>query len=91
MDTARARLLTEEQEAGRKIAIRRMLVTVTIGAALLWTGLLLWGVHKGARLPHLSVPVGLMLVAGYAVPLYGLYQFNRTLSALGIRPTRRRG
>lgn len=90
MDTTRPQVLTEAQEAGRKIAIRRMLVIQAAGAVLLVAGFLLWGVRKGAPMPHLSVPVGLMLVAGYGLPLYGVYQFKQTLGALGIRPVRRR-
>ncbi len=52
---------------------------------LLIAGFLLWGVRRGAPLPHLSLAAGLMLVVGYLLPLYGVYQFRQTLRALGIR------
>jgi hypothetical protein len=90
MDGAGQQVLTAEQEAGRKIAVRRMIVTQVIGGGLLIAGLLLWGVRKGAPMPHLSLPVGLMLVVGYALPLYGLFQFTQTLRALGIRTKKTR-
>jgi hypothetical protein len=89
MDTTRPQVLTEAQQAGRMTAIFRMLLIQVVGIVLLVWGLLLWGIHKGAPAPPLSVPVGLMLLAGYALPAYGVYQFTKTLRALGIRSRRR--
>jgi hypothetical protein len=77
--------LTEAQEAGRKIAIRRVLITQAVSTALIVAGLLLWGIKKGAPMPHLSLPVGVMLVGGYGLSMFGVYHFWRTLRALGIR------
>jgi hypothetical protein len=77
--------LTEAQEAGRKIAIRRILITQAVSTTLIVAGFLLWGIKKGAPMPHLSLPAGLMLVGGYGLSIFGVYDFTQTLRALGIR------
>jgi hypothetical protein len=90
MSSVGPQVLTAEQEAGRAIATRRMVLSQATGIALVVAAIVVWAVGRGARLAHPGLLAGLLLAVGYALQFYGYRQYRQTLRGLGIR-TRARG